>query len=67
MKYSALLISVILFIWWINPVLQEKRDIQICMSIHKKESLADFEIHGRGVGTLTAREVAFLEAYKACH
>tara|TARA_B100000579_G_scaffold287347_1_gene238316 strand:- start:551 stop:754 length:204 start_codon:yes stop_codon:yes gene_type:complete len=67
MKYTFLIISSIIFIWWVNPLLQEKRDIQKCMSIYQKESLAEFEIHGRGAGPLLAQEVIFLEAYKACH
>jgi len=56
-----------MFVWWINPVLQEKRDKQKCMAIQEKQSLSEFEIHGRGAGFLLAKEVAFLEAYKACH
>ncbi len=67
MKYSIMFISIIMLVWWINPILQEKRDIQKCMSIYKKESLAEFKIHARGSGPLLAKEVVFLEAYKACH
>ena len=67
MKYLTMIVSIIMFVWWINPVLQEKRDKQKCMAIQEKQSLSEFEIHGRGAGFLLAKEVAFLEAYKACH
>tara|TARA_Y100001968_G_scaffold332629_1_gene391555 strand:- start:219 stop:422 length:204 start_codon:yes stop_codon:yes gene_type:complete len=67
MKYNLLIVSSITLAWWINPIFQEKRDIQRCMSLYQKENLAEFEMHGRGSGTLLSNEVAFLEAYKVCH
>ena len=67
MKYFILIVSISSFIWFVNPIVQEKRDKQRCMSIHQKQSLSEFEIHGRGIGKLFPNEIAFLEAYKACH
>ena len=66
MKYFILILGIISSIWFVNPILQAKRDQQRCMSIRQKESLSEFEIHGRGVGKLLATEIAFLEAYKTC-
>ena len=67
MKYLIQLVTIVSFIWLVNPILQDKRDQQRCMYIRQKESLSELERHNRGVGKLLATEIAFLEAYKACH
>jgi len=70
-KNITLGIFLILFGWWINPVIQEARNKQSCIDITRKEFVAGQKNEEYGYDTdyqyLNEKEEAFMAAYIKCN